>query len=294
MDIALQTHSHVTQTSIPHKFRIKISYKYSVFPKWNIQYLFHKVTLVTINWQRPERGFGEEGGRHGHKTRKHWKTLVKGAITLTSLWQHSKAEHPSYALLLQVSAKLRWEHGDKQLYWVKRFSFPFGSGEVLVREGGKGQLLLPASPFLRHAPLLALTIVVPGVLQHLTECRAAPATALPVCENWARPPEALGIPPLCSWLTWVASLPPEKAPPCMTQPLTGVLIFTACAFCCRSLLGKTCSGLVGVLLLQYASRVGVQMQPLWQRGTALLSSAGLLQTWHFLQKMCQSWVICGF
>lgn len=34
IDIALQTHSHVTQTSIPHnKFSIKISYKYSVFPQ---------------------------------------------------------------------------------------------------------------------------------------------------------------------------------------------------------------------------------------------------------------------
>lgn len=104
---------------------------------------------------------------------------------------------------------------------------------------------LPPSP---ESPSPCSHSVVPGVLwvQRSAEQLSQPFGRWERT-GWCVVPEALGT--LCFWPTWAASISPEKAPPRTSQPLPGVPVFTACAFCCRSLLGKVSSGLGWVWLL---------------------------------------------
>lgn len=159
----------------------------------------------------------------------------------------------------------------------------------LVGEGGKGQLLLSAPPLPRDAPLRAHTAWSLGC----SGCRGVPSI-IP-----SRSAGGRGLGGACSPRRWAsppcASDRPEQPPSLLRKPLH------ARASLC---LGSRSSWLVPSAAVPSWGRrvrvwggfgswgtpgvVSVRTRRLRQKGTGLLSSAGLLQTWCFLGEMHQS------
>lgn len=184
------------------------------------------------------------------------KTLVKGAIILTSPRQIQQGWASLLRFIIASRCEALLRSRGQRAYGMRELLIPLwiwgdlGGEHPLGGWGWEGSAFALSSPPPQRRPSPCSHSVVPGVLwvQRSAEHHSQPFGRWERT-GWCVLPEALGIPSLCFWPTWAASISPEKAPPRTSQPLPGVPVFMACAFCCRSLLGKASLGLGWVWLL---------------------------------------------